>query len=442
VVPEVSFYGPIRSWYDFWFFVSRKLYANIDHNQTAGLLDKLQYAGFTLSQTIDQFGVFGIWFAVTGLFWLWRERHLSLLLCTVAAYLSNTFLLILLLGFDFDYFHRSTFMVYPLIAYAMVAIWMACGIKYAFVLTKKIRVKGGASGHIAPALAVLVVASTLIANIPYNFRKHDFLATDYALVVLESLETNAIFYSNSDNFDGPIEYLNKIEKVRPDVTVYTGRYLISDNKLYRPYQLHINELNELVNHIIQSTDRPVYYTNDFPNKYAQERFGLYTKVNKKGDATDRDRVILAPTFIDMFKRWDQKLIFVNSWDIMHYNLLMSDFCELVLIAEYSNNKNTNTTLPRQVEFTCDNYQGMLNRLKYALQDPTSSTSALELMLKKAEEYRDQAFTKEEMSRLDYYQGIYYMRVGDNQQAKKSFTVSFATWPHPDNPSKIILSGFQ
>lgn len=442
IVPELSFYGPINSWQEFWLFVSRKLYANVDFSQTAGLLDKLQFAGFTMSQTVDQFGIIGTLFSVAGLIWLWRSRHSLLFWGMIVAFLSNTFLLILLLGFDFDYFHRAIFMVYPLIAYVMVAIWMACGLKYTFELVAMIRGKWGGAGLIAPVLALFVIASILIANIPHNFRKHDLLASDFARLVLESLEPNAIFYSNSDNFDGPIGYLNKIEKVRTDVTVYTGRYLVSDNKLYRPYQLHLKELNKLVNHVIQSTDRPVYYTSDFPNNYAQERFGLYTKVNKEDVATFRERIILEPAFIAFFKRWDQKHIFTNSWDTMHYNLVMADLCETILLAEYSNDKNTNIMLHRQADLICNNYQGMLNKLKYALQDSASSDFALEKMLKKAEEYKDQAFTKEEGSRFGYYQGLYYLRVGNQKQAKRSFAVSFAAWPHPDNPSKIILSGFR
>ena len=237
--------------------------------------------------------------------------------------------------------------------------------------------------------------------------------------------------------------MNRIEKVRPDVTVFTGRYLIADNRLYRPYQLHVHELDELVNHVIQSTDRPIYYTNDFPNKYARDRYGLYTKVNKNRNATDADRIILAPGFISLFKRWGQKRILVNTWDVMHYNLLMSDYCDLLLTAEYSNNGNTNIMdLTGAIDFACDNYQGVLNRLQFSLQDPATTPAVLERLLNKAQAYRDQAFTKEELSRLDYNFGLYYLRRGDKHQAQTSFTASYTAWPHPDNPSKAMFPRIQ
>lgn len=443
VVPAVSFYGPVSSWQEFWFFVSRKHYASVDHSITAGWLDKLQFAGFTIDQTIEQFGLMGVWFALIGLAWLWIDRRRTLFMVTIVAYLCNTLLLILLLGFDYDYFYRALFMVYPLIAYSMVAIWMACGIKCALVLAEKTHCRTFLSRPVVLALAVLVVGGALIANTPNNFRKYDLLASDYARVILDSLDPNAIYFANADNLDGPVEYMNKVEKVRPDVTVFTGRALIADGRLYRPYQLHVNDLNALITRVILGADRPVYYTNDFPNKFARDRYGLYTKINKERDANDKDMIMLGPRFIDFLKRWDQKHLLVNTWDLMHYNLVRADFCELVLNAEYSDKKDKNAMiLAGAAAFTCDNYQGVLRRLKYAFLDPAATAAAQESLLEKAELYKDQAFTKDEMSRLEYYRGLYYLRLGDKLLAKNSFATSFKKWPHPDNQSMILLESLR
>lgn len=124
---------------------------------------------------------------------------------------------------------------------------------------------------------------------------------------------------------------------------------------------------------------------------------------------------------------------------MHYNLVMADFCELVLNAEYADTRDENAMiLARSADFTCDNYQGVLEKLKFALHDPASTSAELELLLEKAGRYSNQAFTKDEMSRLDYYRGLYYLRLGDKQSAINSFAASFGKWPHPDNQAKVLL----
>jgi hypothetical protein len=433
--PQISFYGPIQSWADFWFYVSRQLYADVDQNLTAGWPDKWNFIVFAISQTAGQLAPYGIWFTLIGFWRQWLCWPVWLPVAITTGYLGNTLVLILLLGFDYDLFHRATFQVYPLISYLVIVIWMVLGIHYVIDQVKRLT-------HFTSLLYIIplvIIAAAFLNNVTSNYRKNDYLATDYAHAVLESLEENAIFYANADNIDGPIRYLNTIEKVRPDVTVFTGRYIYFKNQLYRPYLMKLDELNELINKLIQDTDQPVYYVNDFPNNYAQDRYGFYTKVNRERPP-DRTKVFLQPGFIELLDTWKRKSKFSNLWNYMHFNLILSDFCELAMNARYSSTSNTAVRYFDDVSaVTCTNYQGILKKIRYALNDPDTQPDELDKLFDNAQTLQDQAITREEGAMLAYYHAIFNLGVNNKDAARRDLHASMDYWPHPDNPARKLLS---
>jgi len=125
--PMISFYGPIETWDDFWFVVSREGYAGLDNSPSAGWWDKWQYCGLVLRESAVQLGPVGGVLVLMGLVGQWRVWPRHLVIALVLGYVCNTFVLIGLLGFDYELFHRNIFRVYPLIAYCMLAIWMGLG---------------------------------------------------------------------------------------------------------------------------------------------------------------------------------------------------------------------------------------------------------------------------------------------------------------------------
>jgi len=73
--------GPIGSWFEFWFFVSRGGYAEVDASQTASWLDRLNYFRYQGGQLLVEFALVGTALAALG-FWRsgsggaggWRRR--------------------------------------------------------------------------------------------------------------------------------------------------------------------------------------------------------------------------------------------------------------------------------------------------------------------------------------------------------------------------------
>jgi hypothetical protein len=437
-VPEYSFYGPIHSLQDFWIYFSRHLYIDADYSLTAGWQDKWMFLLFIIRETAVQFGPFGIIFIVSGFLWYWIAQPGRLALSMTLAYLGSTLVLIMIRDVDYELFQRALFQVYPLISYVMAALWAVFGIKIIIEqLAQKSRLLK--KNFLAASVTALIIGSTFIMNVPYNFRKNDFMAADYAMIILNSLEPDAVFYANADNIDGPVRYLNVVEGIRPDVTVFTGRYIYFNDRLYRPYQLESAELKNLVNDFIRNTDRPVYYVNDFPNDYAQDKYGFYTRAVKNLPSGE-ERLSLIPAHLKFLEFWSDKYNPVNLWERMHYNLVLSDYCNLILTAIYSEQDKFNPDVLKRVSgFTCANYQGALNRIRFALNEPETGKIEMDEYFRQAREYQDQAITKEDRARLDYYNGIYNLRLNNKESARINFQSSFRIWPHPDNPAQKMLS---
>ncbi len=53
--PPISFLGPIDSWQEFWFTVSRRGYAGVDQSVSSGILDKLEFGRFLFRELGCQF---------------------------------------------------------------------------------------------------------------------------------------------------------------------------------------------------------------------------------------------------------------------------------------------------------------------------------------------------------------------------------------------------
>jgi hypothetical protein len=107
-----------------------------------------------------------------------------------------------------DYFYVASFMVY--------AIWVGLG---AFAILERLKNNIAAVGA---GLVALLVASPLnlaTQNWFTHSRAGNYLAFDYAYNILQSLEQDAIVFTNGDNDTFPVWYLQDVAGVRQDVRV-------------------------------------------------------------------------------------------------------------------------------------------------------------------------------------------------------------------------------
>ena len=114
-----------------------------------------------------------------------------------------------------DYFYVGAFFVF--------SIWISLGLRYIFDLLSDLIKKPSAaqSSQMAAAFVfvLLVPANMLRVNYFEHNRARNFVPWDYAYNLLQSVEPNAILFTNGDNDTFPLWYLQDVEGVRRDVRI-------------------------------------------------------------------------------------------------------------------------------------------------------------------------------------------------------------------------------
>ena len=118
-----------------------------------------------------------------------------------------------------------------------------------------------------------------LANLPGNNRVHDDFVHRYAAAALEALAPDAIIFLNGDNQVGPLGFLHYVEGVRPDVELRDWENLVFDNRLGSPFAPPPQKL-AAARELIDSTPRPVYSIQ--PLIEPAINFGLYYRFDRTG----------------------------------------------------------------------------------------------------------------------------------------------------------------
>ncbi|MGQ0655383.1 MAG: protein O-mannosyl-transferase family [Betaproteobacteria bacterium] len=246
----ISFAGPLGSASEVWFFVSRAGYAAVDASPAAGWLDRARYFGFVGAELARQFAVVGTALAVAGFRAQWRVWERGVAIALTAGFLMPTVVLVLLLGFDYDAFHKHVFHVYPLPAYGIAALWMALGVTW---LAQRFGRAAAAATGAAGVLLILAVG--LYSNALAHYR----WVERYGVTLLEALPKDAIVLLSGADLPA-LAYLHLVEGVRPDVTLYHPQGLVLGNRLFHPYRTDAPSQAAALRALVERAAEPVATT--------------------------------------------------------------------------------------------------------------------------------------------------------------------------------------
>ena len=437
-VPELNFDGPFNTWPGFWEFISRTHYEHMDINPGAGWTDRMHFILYTLQLTFTQYGYLGGLFILPGFILQWRvwPRHLCLAL--LLGYLGSTLALVFLLKFDFDYYHRLIFQVYPHIPFALSGLWLALGCG-SFIAWLTRRFTGVRPGLLACALIGLILTGEFAQNAPANYRAHDRYAEDYARAVLETLPHGAILYANANTINGPVGYLTKVLGVRPDVDLYSGHNMEVDGRFERLYKHNATETRKLVDDFLRGTSRPVFYTNDFPHSCKADDYGLYFYVDDS-DCHGQQHIYLRKPIITYFRRLLLQPVPRDPWERMHALLLRADYCRLLVNSLPAGDVSKSIESNDELALTCSHYHGLLLLIENLSGREQPDWVFLESLFARAETLSmDEAFTKADGARLDYLKGEMWAGRQDRQQAEAAYRRAWDAWRSPENPALVHLN---
>jgi tetratricopeptide (TPR) repeat protein len=300
--PEISFYGPIDSWNLFWFVISRKGYAGVD-NAGGNLLDKQEYLLWLFESMVnEQVGWLGLALVPLGIYFLFKMRKWFLCGGIILAILGSSVFLTVLLDFKFSDFSKSIFRVYPLVSWGGISLLVGLGFAFLSHCYRRIEKKQGIKKRIwrYGAVYFLLIPAWLFAeNYAKNNQPNITWAHKWSMAILQSLEKNAILFTHDDTHL-PFMYLNVVEKVREDITIYNTQSLILKNRLTKA-KVKLGIKKEKYRQVARNTSRPYYTFYEDENPYGGIWNGVFYKGDKslkKGEKTNYLEMSFFDTLVD------------------------------------------------------------------------------------------------------------------------------------------------
>ncbi|MEJ2762174.1 MAG: DUF2723 domain-containing protein, partial [Gammaproteobacteria bacterium] len=431
--PVISFYGHIDNWQQFWFMVSREGYAHTDVEAGATIWDKLLFARFVLEQTAVQLGPLGVAFGLVGFIRQWRVWKTSFCLALLFGFLGSTFVLVALLGFNYDVLHQDVFRVYPVNAYAIMVLWVCLGIRYFSELAVRLIGPRLAVANLRIFLAVLVAGTALLINIPYNYRAGDRLAEEYAHVVLNSLAPNAIFFTMGDVDTFTLGYAHLVEGVRPDVSLYHSLGLVFSTRLVDPLTADDETRYKVMSDFIKKETRPIYYISDIPKLFGYDYFGPYSKVDKKLDKKSAE-IIVNKNIIGFYERLLDSGDSYDPWERMVQHSMIADYCKIMTQFNQRDKQDHTADLLR----ICRSYGAQLVLINSMLEQKSPDRELIQDLLQKAAKQRHDAPTARDYITYDILYGRFLLLQNRHREALRHFKLAIKEWPNPANPGYALL----
>ena len=426
----ISFDGPLQSWAEVWYFISRAGYREVDTSPAANWLDRIKFFQFLVGQILVQFAVLGSLVAGIG---VWAQRRAfgnRIAAFLAAAFLGPSVLLLLLLGFEHDSVSEHVFQVYPLPAYAVLALWMGLGFAW---LRRRYAI------GVAPATGgcVAVLSLMLFLGSRSNLLENYDWAARYAHAVLRALPPNAILFVKGDVDLGPIGYFHMIENYRPDITLYQWRGLVLGNRLFHPLRTDEAEVQVKLRQFIESAREPVEMTMTTYGGYGQRDHWLFIEVDKS--TRDRKHVTVdIPE--EAYRFFEQSVLHVhdsNAWIAFHQDELRRRFAEL-LGRSLRRGQPPDARSKRYLEALSQDYFGALGLAEGMMKNPQGySTGEVVAFLDRARDIMPPDVPKAYLAKFFTVRGILRINLGDRSGAISDFKTSLSVWPSPEN--RAILS---
>ena len=486
--PAISFYGPIETWGELWFYVSRAGYAGVDVSPAAGWGDRWSYLGWFAADLVRQMTLPGTVLAVLGLRALARggpagvatsgSRSVAESAASgpgivagaaagsgVLALLGNSAVLIVLLGFDFEPFRLAVFRPYPLVCYGITALWVAAGMQWAMSRLpdwaparwpaaavelrrsgdrlpdwpllpspgQRGQASGAARGLAVPAAltGAAMVAFSASAGWPANDRSGSDFARRHAEVVFDLLPPGAVLFVVGDD-TGPLGYHRYVDQRRPDVTMYNLQGLVFKNRLFNPLASTEEKLLAL-DRFVAAAEGPVFLLPEadlHPTGRGLGHHGFLLEVLGEGTAGTVDLTLDERgqrRFVELLDRRP-----VDRWEAARRNRLLSHYGAYLGLVVFSGSPLLLEPLAGLFERADDCYPCLLG-MAGALLDNDAARHAGRIAgwLTRAEALRGQALSKQESAKVFFEQGRLTELTGDAGIAAAHYREAYAIFPHPD-----------
>ncbi len=426
--PEISFLGPIESLKDSWYFVSRKVYGDVDQPDYTGWSDKLGYLLFFTKLLGTQFSMLGLPLIMVGAYLQFKRLPPTVCLGLITIFVTNSLLLIALLGFENSPLYHSVFRVYPLTAFAVASFWLALACSELIGRIEPIAKR-------TKLLATLVVIVILSANFNKNFR-HDYVWTDaFAAAYLSTIPQNGILFADGDIESAVLGYQILVEEQRPDIQLMSSEGRIFNSRLFNPLQTLPEIAQGRVDRFLAETQSPLYYTGSFiDHPYGIKKHWLTYEIDKSSIDSRLFLTDITPllAYLDFILRHP---VSNDQWTEFHRSLLLKNV--VPHLTQHIYLRPHNTEFYREIlKRVISNYSAKLMWAielveRYPDGEPPLFISQL---LQELVDNSHEAITAQEGSTAHLITGIHFHRRGQLEEAQEMFKRSTERWPSKANPA--------
>jgi len=429
----ISFYGPLDTLPEIWYFISRSGYAEIDQSVTADWIDRIRFFQFQAGELLVQFAVVGTLLAATGFVVQWRVLGRRVAGFLTVAFVMSTAVLLLLLGFDYDSMHKHIYHVYPLPAYAVCALWMGLG--FAWLADRYSRHRY----HTIAGSALLVAVIGVVGGRYILHEDYDWIAR-YARAILKTLPPNAVVFGRGDPDLAPMAYFQMIENVRPDITLYQPKGLVLGNRLFHPERTDDKTALRILREMVEQQTVPVVSSLDAFTFGAQRDRWLYTEFDRSSDDPKKVTVDIPEEAVRFFEESVLTEHSSNAWVAFIQGELRRRYAVL-LGRSLRRDVPPDDRTRRQLDLLTKDFYGalglaeglMLNKAGY-------SVGAVTILLDAARDLMPGDVPKEFLARYFYLRGALRASMGDRRGAVGDLETALSVWRSADNPAIRTLEG--
>jgi predicted membrane-bound dolichyl-phosphate-mannose-protein mannosyltransferase len=423
----INFDGPLESLHEVWFFISRSGYAHVDQSASANWLDRVKFFRFQGAQLLYQFALLGTLLAGAGFLAQWRllERRVSAFL--TVAFLMPTAVLLALLGFDYDTITKHMFHVYPLPAYAVVALWIGLG---CVALAQRLQVQRQHAAAGGAAVLALIFAFGSRSNLLADY---DWAAR-YARTVLDTLPPGAIVFARSDADISALAYFHLVEGVRPDIELYQPKGLVLGNRLFHPLRTTQKEMDVKLTEFVEHAAAPVTFIGDFFTGNARHDRWLHTQVDRSSRDPYQATIEIPEQAVRFFEQSILDLQERNAWIAYHQDELRRRYA-MLLGQRVKRGAPLGERDARHLEALSRDFFGAMGLAEGLLANRAGySAGAVIQMLDQVRDLMPSDATKPHRSKFFFLRGLVRLDLGDRAGARGDFETALAVWPSRENPA--------
>ena len=283
--------------------------------------------------------------------------------------------------------------MYPLPAYAVVAIWLGLGAAMLLQLLERQWRRQVSAIVLRCALGALLIGTTWQQQAPHAYRATDHWASDYANAMLGALDPGSALFIYGDYAAGPVAYAHYLLGRRPDVTLLSPVGQLFRNRLFAARDAGSAHAVAAIGEFIAHAPGRVYYNLVLPHGHGVIQHGLFLEAGRDLPA-GLGRARLSPKvdrfFVRMFGHGEPR----DVSQLIHYRQLGALYCgALSVLASRSRADPAGPRLQRY----CGGFFGLLAQaeVQLAINNPAAALT----LLQQAQGHADEAVTVQNLATL-------------------------------------------